>query len=101
MIKIVKRDDVTLEVDTTGLSGTLFITVKREQDLATDDDTLAIIATSTVIAGDTTNLVLSSTDTDVAPGKYVYDLQIVDGGNVSSTEYDDFIVLQDVTVRTS
>lgn len=101
MIKIVRRDDVTLEVDTTGLSGTLFITVKREQDLKTDDDNAAVIAKSTSITGDTTNLVLSSTDTDVAPGKYVYDLQIVDGGASSSTEYDEFIVVQDVTVRTT
>lgn len=109
-IQIIRRDDVTLNIEFTNENdlpvnisdATVFLTVKKKLN---DDDSKALISKTTTthiepVVGKT-KIELSNADTNIAPRAYYYDLQLVlEGGKVASTTYGRFEVVQDVTVRT-
>lgn len=84
---------------------TVFFTVKPQDDTATDDSSALIQKTVTSHVDPTnglTNIVLSNTDTRIAPDTYVYDIQAKDGsGNISSTASQAIEFVNDITKRTS
>lgn len=111
VLQIYKRDDVTYTLnfidsagDAINITGyTVFFTVKT---LDTDTDASALISktvtTHSDAAGGESQVSLSASDTDIATGVYIYDFQFKDGsGNIATIVKDKFLVLQDVTVRTS
>jgi len=80
---------------------TVFFTVKRR---ITDTDTNALISktvtTHSNAAGGITQVALSPTETTVATGTHVYDLQLKDAaGNIFSSHQGTCKVLADVTRR--
>lgn len=113
-IKDIKRGD-TRQVDVTfyqsdGVTpydisgGTVFFTVNASSNPA--DDTAAVISKDVTVHTDPTagqsRISLSSTDTTIDPGTYYYDVQLKDmSGNILSSKQDKFIVLADVTRRTT
>lgn len=106
---IIRGDTVTIDVifpmDITG--ATVFFTAKPIADLNADDptDTEAVISVSTTNHVDAPNghtqIVLSSTDTDVTPAKYYYDLQVKIGSEITSIAARMLQVYGDITRRTS
>lgn len=111
MIKVIRGDTHKIEVtflddegeayDLTG--GTAFFTVSETKDPADDE---AALITKDVTSHDNaeageTSFVLSAADTNLDPGKYWYDTQLVDVvGVVVSKERDRFEVVSDITRRT-
>ena len=107
-LKIRKGDTRTIEVtvkDSTGTvvnltGGTLYFTVNATK-IPTDDTSAAIAKTVSSFDAPTTgvqNITLSSSDTDITPGKYYYDAQFVtSGGVVMSTKQSVLTVLPDTT----
>lgn len=104
---IIRGDTVTINalfsgVDLTGT--TVFFTAKPA---LTDDttDTNAVIAVEVTSHDDPTNghtiIELSSTDTDVEPGDYYYDIQIKDGSEITSIPARKLRIYADVTRRIS
>lgn len=94
----------TLEgVDLTG--ATVFFTAKS----AIDDDATDSSAAIAVEVTDHTNpeagetvIPLTSSDTDVTPGQYFYDIQVKKGDNtITSIRYRKLEVIADITRRTS
>lgn len=98
-ITVTFKDNDDVAVNLTGK--TVFFTVKKLEDINEDDDASAIIkkeiTTHSAPTSGETIIVLTTTDTDQAPGEYVYDLQIVSGTTVISTEMSYLSILQDVT----
>lgn len=88
--------------DLTG--GTVFFTVNSSQDPS--DDTGAEIqkdvsSHSNPTEGKTT-ISLTSSDTEIDPGTYYYDIQLKDSaGNIVSAEKAKFEITSDITRRTS
>ena len=85
---------------------TVFFTVKKNtnSDNSTDSDALIskTITSHTSPTLGLTTISLSSTETSINPGAYVYDIQLKDGsGNITSSVADKFIVRGDVTRRTT
>lgn len=110
-IEIVRRDDAVIALtftdengDAINLSGsTVFFTVKESLE---DTDDEAIIEKEVSVHSDPTagetEITLDTTDTNVEPGTYFYDLQLKNSGNkIVSTIYDKLRIIQDVTIRTS
>jgi hypothetical protein len=110
-ITIFRGDDLDITVQINDADGngidltgsTLFFTVKS--DLTDSDDNAAIskdITSHTDAVNGTTEINLSPTDTNISPGGYHYDLQLVDSsGTVITYGKGGFIVQADVTRRTS
>ncbi len=90
-------------VDLTG--GTVFFTVNASDDPT--DDTGAVIEKSVTSHTDPTagltSIALAPDDTNsITPGTYFYDVQIKDAsGNISSLPQDKFVLVADITRRTS
>lgn len=81
---------------------TIFMTVKAEK---TDLDAAALISKTVTNHSDPTNgitaIALSSSDTNVTPGTYFYDIQMKDGAGKITTVMDGLITFsQDITLRT-
>lgn len=94
--------DFTAGMDITG--GTVFFTAKPTiADEA--NDTTAVITVEVTDHSDPTNGVtvipLSSSDTNIDPGEYFYDIQIKVGSTVTSIPVRKLKVYGDVTRRTS
>jgi hypothetical protein len=107
---IIKRDDSDFEltfkdIDSNPIDltdGTVFFTVKRNKK---DTDENAIIKKHITTFEDPTlgicTLSLSSSDTDILPGDYWFDVQLKDKlGRISSTYAGRMLVKQDITIRT-
>ena len=94
--------DGTNPIDITGYI--IFFTVKNKSDDADNDDSALITKTITVHTDPTegqTQVVLDSTDTTIAIGKYNYDFQFkTDSGAVSTIEKGTYKILDDITKRT-
>jgi len=110
-LTIIRGDTTTYTVTLTDSAGdpiditgyTFFMTVKKSKDDKDDD---AIITEDVTSHSDPTNgvtvITLSSTDTNVAPGIYYYDIQYKDtSDNIKTVLYGVFEVLVDYTRRTS
>ena len=88
------------DLDLTGY--TVTFTVKSESALATDSDAGALIqkvvTTHTAPTAGITDIELTATDTRIAEGKYVYDIQFTDpSGSKSSSARQDIEFKYDVT----
>lgn len=106
---VVRRDDASFELTFTDVdgnaidltNGTVFFTVKKK---LTDPDEEAYITQEITLFDDPDSgialLELSNTDTNIAPGKYYFDVQLLTGDDkVTSSNAGSFIVSQDVTQR--
>ncbi len=100
-IDVAFEDADGVAIDLTGKS--VFFTVKNISDIdSANDDNAEIKKKITVHTDPTageTKIALSPTDTAITPGEYIYDLQIVNGGEVISTNRDYLEIIQDVTKR--
>lgn len=107
-IDIIRGDTQAIDfhVDGIDLTGaTVFFTAKTELDNDLDDSTAAIaveVTSHTDPENGTTVIPLTSDDTDVAPGKYFYDIQVKkDDDTIVSIRARKLEVFADVTRRTS
>lgn len=87
------------------VGATVFFTVKHLYDKEISDS-FALISKTVTSHVDAVNgeslIELSSSDTDIEPDEYKADIQIKDsGGDIVSSETFRFIILDDVTKRTS
>lgn len=110
-IEIIRGDDEQFELTFTDIDGepidltdgTVFFTVK--ESLSDDDDDALITKEVTEFANPelgVARLTLLKTETDIAEGRYFYDVQFKDSsGMISSTVRDKFYVKKDITLRTS
>ena len=99
--------DVTFEdadgiaIDLTGKA--VFFTVKTIDGIEKTDDSEAKISKKITVHTDPTagktQIALTSAETNLTPGDYLYDLQIVNGSDVISTTRDIVEIVQDVTKR--
>lgn len=104
---IIRGDTVslpfTVDMDLTGC--TVFFTAKPTISDAVDDSDATIEVTVTEHDDPTngiTTIPLSSSDTNVAPGTYYYDIQIKDGdGNITSIPVRKLEIFGDITRRTT
>ncbi len=107
-ITIYRGDDVTFQITFKDNSGTavditgatLYFTAKTNND---DADGSAVIQSSNSTLSDPSNgigeAVLSNSDTDVTPGKYFYDIQIITaGGEITTAMIGKVTVKQDITL---
>lgn len=108
-LTVIRRDDSDFELTFTDVDGniidltdgTVFFTAKkRKSDL--DDD--AIIEKEIFDFDHPTTgiciLSLTSSETDITPGNYWYDIQFKDKGDkISSTFAGKLVVKQDITIR--
>ena len=92
----------SVNMDITGY--TLFFTAKSALPTGNDDSD-AVIEVEVTEHTDPTNgitvIPLSATDTNITPGTYYYDIQLVKDGNVISIPPRKLIVGYDITRRTS
>lgn len=84
-------------------SATVFFTVKTNK---TDADASALISKDVTSHSSPTDgetmITLTNSDTDIAVGTYYFDIQLVEsGGTVTTCVEGQFVVKQDITVRTS
>lgn len=113
-ITVIRGDDDTIGVTFTDSTGTViditgytvFFTVKNTVDLDRINDDCALIQKTVTSHPDPTNgettISLTKTDTDLAEGTYSYDLQVKNiAGSISTVVPGDFIVITDVTRRTT
>lgn len=109
-IKLIRGDDASLNITFKNQAGEVInltgysvrFTVKREKDLAVDDDTQAVISKNiTEIPNPTLGvltLTLTNTETDLPIGAYVWDLQLKSStGVISSTQKGSLEVINDVS----
>ena len=114
MITLIKGDNETISVVFTDQNGdaiditgyTVFFTVKSKDVLTETDDTNAIIKKDITNHSDPTkgetNIVLTTADTTIAVGIYLWDLQLKSqAGIITSTTRDELEVVQDITRRTT
>jgi hypothetical protein len=112
-LAIVRGDSISYNVNFTYDSGSavnitnyiIFFTVKKSFQ---DNDSSALISKTISNhinpTGGETIISLNTTDTEISPGKYVYDIQYKNDSNNIKTPMGligDFIVLPDVSRRTS
>ena len=94
------RDNEGFRVDLTNC--TVFFTIKENK---TDSDDEAILATDDGGGGNNegeTKIEISSTESDIDPGTYYYDFQLVDSNNKVATLLSGTVeVLHDITKRTT
>lgn len=101
LLEVVIEDEETgLPINITGY--TIYFTVNKTKDASNDDD--AVIKKDITSHVDPTHgitdIVLDGTDTNLAPGKYHYDVQYKDtDDNVKTVIIGNIIVIQDVTKR--
>ena len=98
-VRVIDKDKSS--VDITG--STVFFTVKR---LLKYPDSEAVIQINQTAHADPANgftkIILTSTDTEIIPDQYVYDLQIkFPNGDIRTTRRGIFQILTDITRRTS
>lgn len=109
-IKIIRGDDASLNITFKNQAGEVInltdysvrFTVKKEKDLAVDDDTQAVISKNiTTIPNPTLGvltLTLTNAETDLPIGSYVWDLQLKSStGVISSTQKGSLEVINDVS----
>jgi len=100
-ITVTFEDVDSLPLDLT--DKTVFFTVKNINGIDSDDDTDAKITKEITVHSDPTAgitiISLTPAETDIEPGEYFYDLQIVYNGSVISTIKDIVTIIQDVTKR--
>lgn len=111
---VIRGDSLTLNLTVKNTDGTaydltgykVFLTVVSALDLTagvTTDTTAVIQKTISPVPSPTLGIIsiaLSSTDTNIAPGTYYYDLQFEDaGGSTTSVKADTLTVIADVTRR--
>ena len=109
-LEIIRGGDYTIPIQVNDADGnaiditgqTLFFTVKHN---AIDDDDDAIISKDITVhatpASGLSTLILSDTDTDVNPGRYVYDFKRQDGATSIPYTGGEFVVSSGVTKRDS
>lgn len=84
---------------------TVFFTVNASKEPA--DDSAAVISKTVTVhtaptLGETTISLAPSDTTNLAPDSYWYDIQLKDGsGNITSFAKDRFILVSDITRRTT
>jgi hypothetical protein len=102
-IAVTFEDEDGNALDLTGK--TVFFTVKDIDDDADNDDDALIkkeVTNHTDPTAGKTTITIASTDTDLTPNDYVFDLQVKDiVGNIMSTQRSVLEVVADVTRRTS
>ena len=109
-LTIIRGDSVTVNFtfqsggaayDITG--ATCFFTVKKSADEADADASISKSWTShTTPTSGLTTLALSSTDTNLTPGVYVFDTQVkASNGSIFSITPGTVTVVADVTIRTT
>jgi hypothetical protein len=89
-------------VDLTG--STVFFTAKPALTNDISDNTAVIsveVTSHTDPENGETVIPLTSSDTDVTPGDYYYDIQVKNGSSITSIKYQLLEVIADVTRRTS
>jgi|Laugrespbdmm15sd_2_1035082.scaffolds.fasta_scaffold00194_1 hypothetical protein len=96
--------NITLSFDGVDLTGaTVYFTVKTEADESANDSTALIQKDVTVHLDDTaglTRIELTPSDTDVAPGKYLYDIKLKKAtGEQTTVDYGTFTVKPAITNR--
>ena len=115
LIKVIRGDDETIQLtfkDSDGVAinitgYTIFFTVKLECEIDVSDsvDATAVIKKEITSHSDPTHgitqLVLNEADTNLAPGIYYWDLQLVKDGVVSSTQRGELELTTDITRRTT
>jgi hypothetical protein len=84
--------------------GTVYFTVNASS--APADDAAALISKDVTVHTapqlGQSRITLTATDTDITPGTYYYDIQLKDANsNILSSKQDKFIVLADITRRTT
>lgn len=88
-------------VDLTG--ATVFFTVKTEADDVANDSTALIqkdVTTHLDATSGTTRIELTPEDTDVAPGKYLYDIKLKKAsGEQTTVDYGTFTIKPAITNR--
>lgn len=108
-LSFVKGTDVTINITFTkngspfNITGyTLLFTVKTPDEIDVAD-TSAVIRKNIVAHTDPVNgksaIVLSNTETDIAVGKYYWDIRLLNAGVLSSTVFDHLDVIQNITIR--
>lgn len=110
ILKIIRGDTASIPVTITDLNddpvnltgSSVFFTVKRKKSDDDEDALISkkIIAHSEPLLGKTI-VELSADDTDIIAGNYYYDLQVVSGEDVLSTQPEIIKVIQDITTRVS
>jgi hypothetical protein len=114
---LIRGDAFSLTIPVRNADGTpfdftgykVFLTVKRSVDdtgeMTLDDSDAVLQVEVSSVSNPTAGTVVipvSSADMEIAPGTYYYDVQFVpSSGEPWSLHYDDFIVIPDVTRRTS
>lgn len=109
MITIIKGTDATIKVTFSkagvayNITGyTLLFTVKSI-DAPTVADTSALIKKNITSHSDPTHgislIILSNTETDIAVGHYYWDIRLLKDGVLTSTQYDDLEIVQNITAR--
>jgi hypothetical protein len=108
LIEIIRWDTYSRDVSYTDKNNeplnitwsTVYLTVKRKQDM-TSNDTVAliqkVITTHTEPTQWKTKIELSKEDTAVTVWDHLYDIQLVIWDQVRSTHSNRFVVLQDTT----
>jgi hypothetical protein len=90
-------------IDITGY--TLFFTVNASNSPTTDSAAVIEKSVTSHLAPTLgqTRITLAPSDTDsITPGTYYYDIQVKDGsGNITSLPKDKFIIVSDITRRTT
>jgi hypothetical protein len=102
---LIRGDSYSIPVSFSGINltgSTVFFTIKPA--LTNDaDDTTAVLAIEVTSHDDPTNghtiIPLTSTDTEIEPGEYYYDIQIKNGATVTSIPARKVKIVADVTRR--
>lgn len=95
------KDSDGVAINATGWN--IYFTVRKNvADKSSSSDTDALIsATVSGAASGIQTLTVSSTDTNITPGKYIYDIQIKKGdGTISSSSSAIFTIAGDITRAT-
>lgn len=106
-IFLIRGDSASITFTISGLDltgTTVFFTAKPALVDDSGDSTAVITKEVTVHSNPTagvTIIELDSTDTDVTPGTYYYDVQIKDGSTITSIPARKLTVYADVTRRTA
>lgn len=107
-ITLIRGDTSSISLTLTGIDltgATVFFTAKAAIDNAVDDSAAAITVETTDHvdpANGVTSIPLSSSDTNVTPGEYYYDIQVKKADNsIISIPYRKLEIVADITRRTS
>jgi len=85
----------TMNVDSiSGYTGTFYIKKYRSDNEYTEQ----ITGTT---EGNSVTFIFTPSETDMKPGKYIYEIRITNGTNVFTTNQGDLIVLDSIATHTS